>query len=385
MRRNQYEQDHDDFRDIVRTFVEREVSGNELAWERDRNIPRQVWLEAGKHGLIGLMVPPEYGGPGVDDYRYRCIVMEELARAGAGSLTAGFGLHDDIAIPYILELGTDDQHARWLPRMATGAAIGAIGMTEPAAGSDLQAVRTAAVRDGDSWIINGSKTFVTNGINAGIVIVVCRTTWGGGAHGLSLIVVEDGAEGFSRGRKLDQLGLHAQDTAELFFDNVRVPCANLLGREGDGFVHLMERLPRERMTIAIQAVAAARAAVDWTVDYTRGRTAFGKPIAAFQNTQFELAAAVTEVDVLEAYLDKAVLALNDATLSPVDAAKAKLWASEVQNRVIDQCLQLWGGNGYMTEYPICRAFADARVQTIYGGTSEIMKTIIARDLTGLRA
>jgi long-chain-acyl-CoA dehydrogenase len=380
VRRDQYGSDHELFRATVRQFVAREVEPHQLRWERERDIDRETWLAAGKQGLIGLMVPPEFGGPGADDFRFRCVIMEELGRVGAASLNAGFGVHDDIAVPYLVDLGTEEQQRRWLPPMVTGESIGAIGMTEPAAGSDLQGIRTTAVRDGDGWIINGSKIFITNGIHADIVIVVCRT----GSRNLSLFVVERDTPGFSHGRKLDKLGLHAQDTAELFFDDVRVPAANLLGEEGAGFAHLMRQLPRERMSVAILGYAAARAAIDWTVEYTSSRTAFGKPIASFQNTQFELATLVTEVDVLEAFLDKATCALNDGTLTPVDAAKAKLWATEVQNRVIDRCLQLFGGYGYMSEYPICRAFADARVQTILGGTSEIMKMIIGRDLTGIR-
>jgi alkylation response protein AidB-like acyl-CoA dehydrogenase len=312
------------------------------------------------------------------------VMMEEFARAGATSISSGFGLQDDIAIPYITDLGTDEQKARWLPKMASGECIGAIAMTEPGAGSDLQGIRTTAVRDGDEWVVNGAKTFITNGINSDLVIAVARTDPNAGSRGISLLVVERGMPGFSRGRKLDKIGLHGQDTAELFFDDVRVPAANLLGREGGGFVHLMERLPRERMSIAVMGLASARAALGWTVEYTANRTAFGQPIAAFQNTQFELASMVTEVDVLEAYVDKAVLALNAGELTVVDAAKAKLWATDVQNRVLDRCLQLFGGYGYMSEYPIARAFTDARVQKIYGGTSEIMKTIIARDITGLR-
>ena len=310
--------------------------------------------------------------------------MEELAKVCATSLSSGFGLQDDIAIPYLVDLGTPEQKARWLPPMAAGEWIGAIAMTEPGAGSDLQGIRTTAIRDGDYWVLNGAKTFITNGINAELVIVVARTDPQAGSRGISLLVAERGMPGFTRGRKLDKIGMHAQDTAELFFDDVRVPAANLLGREGGGFVHLMERLPRERMSIAIMALASVRAALEWTVDYTTQRTAFGRPLAAFQNTQFELATAVTEADVLEAYLDKAVLELNAGTLTAVDAAKAKLWATEVQHRILDRCLQLFGGYGYMAEYPIARAYADARVQTIYGGTSEIMKTIIAREVTGLR-
>jgi long-chain-acyl-CoA dehydrogenase len=380
VRRGQYDADHELFRTSVRRFVEQEVVPHQRRWEQDGEVDRQTWLAAGKQGLIGFGVSPEYGGPGVGDYRYRCVVMEELGRVGAAALSAGFGLQDDVAIPYLVDLGTDAQRRRWLPGMVAGEAIGAIGMTEPAAGSDLRGIRTTAVRDGDSWIINGGKTFITNGTHTDLVIVVCRT----GDAGLSLLVVERDAPGFSRGRKLAKMGLHAQDTAELFFDKVRVPGSALLGVEGAGFGYLMERLARERMTVAIQGLAAARAAIEWTVDYTADRMAFGRPIASFQNTQFELATLVTEVDVLEAYLDKAVLALNDGTLTQVDAAKAKLWASEVQNRVIDRCLQLFGGYGYIAEYPICRAFVDARVQTIYGGTSEIMRMIIGRDLTARR-
>jgi len=385
VRRDLYERDHEAFRAVVQAFVKREVVPHQQRWEEQRSVDRQAWLAAGKQSIIGLPVPERFGGGGTGDFRYRCVVMEELARVSAASLSSGFGLQDDIAIPYIIDLGTEEQKARWLPPMATGECIGAIAMTEPGAGSDLQGIRTTAVRDDDHWVLSGAKTFITNGIHSDLVIVVARTDPDAGSRGISLLVAERGMPGFTRGRQLDKIGLHAQDTAELFFDEVRVPVANLLGHEGGGFVHLMERLPRERMSIAMMALASTRAALDWTVEYTTHRTAFNKPLAAFQNTGFELATAVTEVDVLEAYLDKAVLALNAGTLSPVDAAKAKLWATEVQHRVLDRCLQLFGGYGYMAEYPIARAYADARVQTIYGGTSEIMKTIIARDVTGLRA
>jgi long-chain-acyl-CoA dehydrogenase len=383
--RDFYQPDHEAFREVVRAFIKREVAPNEQRWEEERSVDRQAWLAAGKQSLIGMLVPEEYGGVGTGDFRYRCVMMEEFARVCATSISSGFGLQDDIAIPYIVDLATDEQKARWLPPMAAGECIGAIAMTEPAAGSDLQGIRTTAVRADDRWILNGAKTFITNGINADLVIVVARTDPDAGARGISLLVIERGMPGFTRGRKLDKIGMHAQDTAELFFDDVAVPAANLLGRLGGGFVHLMERLPRERLSIAVMALASARAAIGWTVEYTTHRTAFGQPIAAFQNTQFELATMVTEVDVLEAYLDKAVLALNSGTLTAVDAAKAKLWASEVQHRVLDRCLQLFGGYGYMAEYPIGRAYADSRVQTIYGGTSEIMKTIIAREVTGLRS
>jgi long-chain-acyl-CoA dehydrogenase len=385
MRRGLYEQDHEAFREVVQAFIKREVTPNQQRWDEEHLIDRQPWLAAGKQAIIGHLIPEQFGGLGTQDFRFRCVVMEELAKVCATSLSSGFGLQDDIAIPYIVDLATEEQAARWLPAMASGECIGAIAMTEPGAGSDLQGVRTTAVRDGDSWVVNGAKTFITNGIQSDLVIVVARTDSEKGAHGISLLIVERGMDGFSRGRKLDKIGLQAQDTAELFFNDVRVPAANLLGREGGGFVHLMERLPRERISIAAMALAAARAAVDWTVAYTTERQAFGKPIAAFQNTAFELASVVTEVDVLEAYIDKSVLALNADELTAVDAAKAKLWATDVQNRVLDRCLQLFGGYGYMAEYPIARAFTDARVQKIYGGTNEIMKSIIARDLTGLRA
>ena len=384
MRRNFYEPDHEAFREVVQAFIKREVEPNNEKWEEQRSVDRQAWLAAGQQSLIGLLIPEEYDGGGTTDFRFRCVVMEEFARAGATSISSGFGLQDDIAIPYITDLGTDEQKSRWLPKMASGECIGAIAMTEPGAGSDLQGIRTTAVRDGDEWVVNGAKTFITNGINSDLVIAVARTDPNAGSRGISLLVVERGMPGFSRGRKLDKIGLHGQDTAELFFDDVRVPARNLLGREGGGFVHLMERLPRERMSIAVMGLASARAALEWTVEYTANRTAFGQPIAAFQNTQFELASMVTEVDVLEAYVDKAVLALIAGELTVVDAAKAKLWATDVQNRVLDRCLQLFGGYGYMSEYPIARAFTDARVQKIYGGTSEIMKTIIAREITGLR-
>ena len=385
MRRNLYDTDHEAFREVVQAFIKREVEPNNERWEAERNVDRSAWLAAGKQSIIGHLIPERFGGLGTTDYRFRAVVTEELARVGATSVSSGFGLQDDIAIPYIVDLGTEEQLERWLPKMASGEAIGAIAMTEPGAGSDLQGIRTTAVKDGDDWIVNGAKTFITNGINADLVIVVARTNPADGARGISLLVLERGMPGFSRGRKLDKIGLHGQDTAELFFNDVRVPANNLLGREGGGFVHLMERLPRERLSIAVMGVASSRAAIGWTVDYTTQRTAFGQPIAAFQNTAFELASVVTETDVLEAYIDKSILALNAGELTAVDAAKAKLWGTEVQKRVLDRCLQLFGGYGYMNEYPIARAYADARVQTIYGGTSEIMKTIIARDLTGLRA
>jgi alkylation response protein AidB-like acyl-CoA dehydrogenase len=372
--------DHDDYRQAVRDFVDREVSPNLTRWDRDRLIDRQVWQAAGKQGIIGLSVPDEYGGGGEPDYRYQVVVMEELARAGAASLASSFSLQDNIVIPYVKDLGTEQQKQRWLTGMASGQLIGAIAMTEPGAGSDLQGLRSSAVRDGDEWVINGQKTFITSGVNADFVIVVARTDPGAGARGFSLIVVETGTPGFARGRKLDKVGLHAQDTAELFFSDVRVPSANVLGTEGRGFMHLMERLPLERLAIATSALASAQAVFTETTRYCFDRTAFGRPIGDFQNTRFQLAEMSTELDVTRAYHDAAVLALNAGRLSAVDAAKAKWWATELQKRVVDRCLQLHGGYGYMLEYPVARAFLDSRIQTIYGGTTEIMKEIIGRDL-----
>lgn len=382
MRRDLFEADHEYFRATVREFVLREVVPNLDKWDRDRLIGRETWHTAGKQGLFGIAVPEEYGGGGLADYRFRCVIMEEFARANAAALTNSFTLQDDVVLPYILSLANKEQRQRWLPGMTTGDIIGAIAMTEPAAGSDLQGIRSTAVRDGDYWILNGAKTFISNGINSDIVIVLCRTNSRPGSKALSLLVVERGMPGFERGRKLRKLGLNAQDTAELFFTEVRVPTRNLLGEEGKGFGYLMTNLPVERISVAYQALAASRAAIDWTLEYIKERKAFGKSLSAFQNTQFELADMVTQLDVFEAYMDKSVLALNAGELTPVDAAKGKYWGSELQKQIVDRCLQLFGGYGYMLEYPIARAYADARVQTIYGGTSEIMKTIIGRDVIG---
>jgi len=380
VQRDFFTADHDDYRDLVREFIHREVTPNLERWDAERLIGRDVWRAAGKQGVTGLGVPEEFGGAGQPDYRFRVVVAEELCKAGATSLHASFGLQDDIIIPYVDDLGTDEQKRRWLSGMASGELIGAIAMTEPGAGSDLQGVRTTAVRDGDHWVINGQKTFITSGINADFVIVVARTDPEAGSRGFSLIVVESDTAGFTRGRKLDKVGLHAQDTAELYFDNVRVPVSNLLGTEGRGFVHLMERLPRERMSIAVGSMAGIEAIFAETKAYCFERRAFGKPIGDFQNTRFVLAEMATEIDVTRAYLDKCVLALNAGTLSAVDAAKAKWWASELQKRIVDRCVQLHGGYGYMLEYPVARAFVDSRIQTIYGGTTEIMKEIIGRDI-----
>ena len=380
MQRRLFEADHDAYRDTVREFLAREVEPYYEQWEADRLIDRSAWLGAGKSGIIGLSIPEEFGGSGVTDYRFRCVVSEEIARTATTSFGQSVTLQDDIAIPYIKDLGTEEQKRRWLPGMAVGELIGAIAMTEPGAGSDLQGVKSSAVRDGDHWILNGQKTFITNGIHADLVIVVARTDPSAGSRGFSLLVVERGMEGFSRGRKLHKVGLAAQDTAELVFENVRVPATNLLGTEGRGFVHLMERLPLERLSIAVNAIAAARSAYDWTSRYVFDRKAFGKRIGDLQNTRFALAEMSTEIEVTESHVDRCVLALNAGELTAVDASKAKWWATELQKRVVDRCVQLHGGYGYMMEYPIGRSYVDTRIQTIYGGTTEIMKEIIGRDI-----
>lgn len=384
MRRTLYTEDHEDFRAVVAEFTAREVTPNLDTWDADHATGRDVWLAAGRQGVLGLNIPDAYGGAGVDDYRYRMVVCEELSRAGSAALSSGFGVQDDITALYLRSMGTEEQKQRWLPRMAAGEYLMAVGMTEPGAGSDLKGIRTTARQVADGWLVNGAKTFITSGIQSDGVITVVRTDPAGGSDGFSLLVVEEGMPGFSRGRRLDKIGLVAQDTAELFFEDVLVPQENLLGEVGAGFRQLMRHLPQERLSIASQGVAAAAAAVEWTIAFTNEREAFGRPIADFQNTRFVMAEVVTEVDVARAYLDACVLAHNAGELTAVDAAKAKWWATDLQNRVIDKCLQLFGGYGYMLEYPIAKAFVDARVQRIYGGTNEIMKEIIGRDIYGRR-
>ena len=350
-------------------------------WERAGIMDRSVYLEAGKHGFIGMAIPEELGGGGSRDFRFNAVLNEEIARAGIGGGGLGMMLHNDITTPYFLEYCDDDQRARWLPGIASGELITAIAMTEPGTGSDLQSIATTAVRDGDEWVVNGAKTFITNGINSDLVIVACKTgDPGDGAGAMSLLVVERGMDGFERGRNLDKIGQHSADTAELFFDDVRVPAANVLGEIGRGFDYLTFNLAQERLSLGLFGVAVARAAIDWTVEYVKERHAFGKPLASFQNTKFELAEMATAVDVTQPFIDRCVTQLNAGELSPADAAKAKMWGSELQLDVTDRCLQLFGGYGYTTEYPIGPAFVDARVCKIYGGTSEIMKTIISKDV-----
>ncbi|CAN5753872.1 acyl-CoA dehydrogenase family protein [soil metagenome] len=383
MDRDLFDADHEMYRDSVRTFLSKEVVPHYERWEEAALIDRAVWRLAGETGLLGLAVAEEYGGSGVADYRFRYIVCEEVAQSATTSFGVGVSLHDDVAIPYIQDLGTDEQKRRWLPGMASGALIGAVAMTEPGAGSDLQGIATTATADGDHYVINGSKTFITNGIHADVAVVVARTGSSSGSKSLSLIVVEDGTPGFSKGRKLKKVGLAAQDTAELVFQDARVPRGNLLGAEGDGFAELMARLPLERLSVAVAAMAGARAAFDWTVTYAFDRSVFGRPVGSFQNSKFVLAEMATELDVSRTYIDAAVVAYNGGRLTAVDAAKAKWWATELQKTVVDRCVQLHGGYGYMMEYPIARAYVDNRVQTIYGGTTEIMKEIIGRDIESL--
>jgi len=373
-----FDEDHEAFRVTVREFVKRQVEPNLTRWDTERLIDRGTWLAAGKQGLLGLAVPAQYGGPGETDYRFRVILQLEIARAGASALQSGFSTNDDIVLNYLLRHASEEQKRRWLPGFVTGETIGAIAMTEPEAGSDLRGIATTAVRDGEEWVIRGSKTFITSGILADLVIVFAKT----GDRGFSLFVVEDGTPGFSRGRKLDKMGLHAQDTAELNFDDARVPDANRLGEVGHGLDYLKQSLPLERLGIAIAGQASAEAVLEWTLAYVRQRTAFGKRVADFQAVSFKLAELRTAIEVSRAYVDRCVREWNSGTLTAVDAAKAKYWATELQDQVVDAGVQLHGGYGYMMEYPVAKAYIDARVQRIYGGTNEIMKEIIQRDLIG---
>jgi alkylation response protein AidB-like acyl-CoA dehydrogenase len=380
MRRTLFEDEHEDFRASWRTFLEREVSPHYERWERERLVPREAFAKAGAHGFLGMAVPDEYGGAGVDDFRFNVVLSEEAQRAAVGSVHLGMSVHSDICLPYFIRYATEEQKRRWLPGLASGELIAAIAMTEPGTGSDLAGIATSAVRKNGEYVVNGAKTFITNGINADLVITAVRTDRTERHRGLSLLVVERDTPGFQRGRNLEKIGTHAQDTAELFFDDARVPAENLLGNEGEGFAYLVSNLPQERLSIAVAAVAAAAAAVEWTVGYVRDRKAFGAPIGSFQNTRFELAEMRTEVEVGQAYVDRCVETLNAGDLSAEDAAGAKWWCTELQGRVVDRCLQLHGGYGFMLEYPIARAYADARVTRIYGGSNEIMKEIVGRAL-----
>jgi len=373
-----FEPEHESFRQTVRSFLDKEVMPYHEQWEKDGVVDRAVWTKAGSLGLLCFDVDEEYGGPGVKDFRYNLVMAEELTRAGANG--PGFLVHTDIIVPYLSSLGTDEQKRRWLPGLVSGETISAIAMTEPGAGSDLQGIRTTAVDKGDHYVLNGSKTFISNGILSDLVIVVAKTDPSAGHEGISLLVVERGMEGFERGRNLDKMGLKAQDTAELFFDNVAVPKENLLGEEGSGFISLMVNLPQERLSIAMIAAAACEYVLELSLDYAKGREAFGRPIGKFQHNRFLIAEMATEAHIARVFVDDCVRRHNAGQLDAKLASMAKWWTTELQTKLVDRAVQLHGGYGYMMEYPVARAFVDSRVQTIYGGTTEIQKEIIGRSL-----
>ncbi len=381
MRRTLYDEDHEAFRDSFRKFAETEIAPCQQEWDAAGIVPRELFTKAGRSGFLGMEIPAELGGGGVSDFRFNAVIGEEVMVTGAAAAGLGLTLHNDICLPYFLAYGNAEQKQRWLPGIASGELITAIAMTEPGTGSDLASISATAIRDGDHYVVNGAKTFITNGINADLVITAVKTDPARRHKGISLLVLERGMPGFERGRNLDKLGQHAQDTAELSFTDVAVPAANLLGAEqGQGFAQLVANLPRERLSIAIAGVAAARTALEQTLGYVKERTAFGQPIGSFQNSRFVLAEIETEVDIAQHYVDYCVRALNAGELTAADASKAKWWCTELQGRVADRCLQLHGGYGYMNEYPIARAYADARITRIYGGTTEIMKEVIGRSL-----
>ncbi|GAA4534596.1 acyl-CoA dehydrogenase family protein [Mycobacterium paraffinicum] len=377
--RLEYTEEHRQFRALVREFVQRVVVPAHERAETRGQWDRSLFIEAGKLGLLGFSVPEQLGGPGVNDFRYNAVVIDELQRAGAAAEAIAFTLQNDVVLPYLTDLATPEQQRRWLPGVVTGETVLGIAMTEPGTGSDLAGIRTAAVRDGDHYVVNGAKTFISNGQCGDLFVVAVRTS--SDRHkGLSLLVVDADTPGFSRGRNLDKIGLHAQDTSELTFTDMRVPAADLLGDEGAGFYQLMQNLPQERLALGVGAVAAAEAILAETLEYVRGRKAFGTPIAGFQHSQFVLAEVATEIDVARTYLDDCLAQHLTGELTAARAARLKWWTTDLQVRTADRCLQLHGGYGYMREYAVARAFVDARIQTIYGGTNEIMKTIVAKDL-----
>jgi alkylation response protein AidB-like acyl-CoA dehydrogenase len=379
--RTLFSADHETFRDSFRRFMDKEIAPFHAEWEEQGYVDREVWRKAGANGFLCMTMPEAYGGAGADRL-YSVVQMEELSRGGWSGI--GFGLHSEIVAPYILHYGSEAQKRKYLPMLASGETIGAIAMSEPAAGSDLQGVKSTALRktdlQGEHYLLSGSKTFITNGWHADLVIVVAKTDPAAGAKGTSLLLVERGMPGFDTGKRLKKIGLKAQDTAELFFNDVRVPLENLLGAENRGFISLMEQLPWERMQIAIGAVAKAQAAIDWTIAYVKERKVFGQAVANYQTTRFKLAELQTEVQVAQVFVDKCLSLLLEDKLDTATASMAKYWVSDLENKVIDQCLQLFGGYGYMWEFPIARAFVDARVQRIYGGTNEIMKEVISRAM-----
>ena len=380
MERTIFEEEHEMFRKAFRTFIEREMVPHREEWDRAGLVPKSLFTKAGESGFIAMSVPEEFGGAGVKDFRYSQVVIEELCLADVYPAGMGMTLHNDVCLPYFLDYCTPEQQQRWLPGIASGELITAVAMTEPGIGSDLASMTTSAIRDGDTYILNGSKTFITNGINANLTIVACKTDPSLRHKGTSLLVVESDSEGYERGRNLDKVGMHAQDTAELFFTDVRVPVENLLVDEGQGFNLLVKNLPQERLSIAMAGVAHARAILGWTIDYCHERTAFGQPIGNFQNSRFKLAEMETEITIGETFVDRCIMALNEGTLTAEEASMAKWWLTELQKKVADACVQLHGGYGYMNEYPVARAYADARVTSIYGGTTEIMKEIIGRSM-----
>lgn len=379
MKREIYDEDHEAFRSSVREFLERSVIPEVEAYAEKKGIPREFWLEAGKQGFLGLEIPEEYGGAGAGDYRFNAVMGEELSKVNA-ALGSCWGIHADITAPYIVALGTEEQKQRWLPGVAAGEILLAIGMTEPSGGSDLAALKTTAVRDGDEWVINGSKTFITNGYSADIVLTAVRTSPEKKAKGITLFAIPATAEGFSRGRKLDKVGQDESDTAELFFENVRLGDDHIVGELDGGFIHMMQKLPQERLGCAVSNIAHAKQILLETIQYAKDRKAFGQSIGQFQHSKFLLAELVTKIEVSEAYLDQCVVAHAKGELTPVDAAKAKWWTSEIQNDVLDHCVQLHGGYGFMNEYRVARAWRDARVSKIWAGSNEIMKELIGRDL-----
>ena len=379
MKREIYDEDHEAFRSSVREFLERSVIPNVEQHAIDKAIPREFWLEAGKQGFLGLEIPEEYGGAGAGDYRFNAVMAEELSKVNA-ALGSCWGIHADITAPYIVAMGTEEQKQRWLPGVASGEILLAIGMTEPSGGSDLAALKTSAVKDGDDWVINGSKTFITNGYSADLIITAVRTDPEKGARGISLFAIPSDAPGFSRGRKLDKVGQDESDTAELFFEDVRLSEEHVLGELGGGFIAMMQKLPQERLGCAISNVAHAKQILVETLQYTKDRKAFGAPIGTFQHNKFLLAELFTSIEVAESYIDACVVSHDKGELTPVDAAKAKWWSSQVQNDVLDHCVQLHGGYGFMNEYRVARAWRDARVSKIWAGSNEIMKELIGREL-----
>jgi len=379
MLRTVYNEDHEAFRAAVREFLDRSVWPNVDSYIENKALPREYWLEAGRQGLLGLDIPEEFGGMGAEDFRFNAVLSEELSRVNA-ALPSCHGIHSDITIPYVVKLGTQEQKERWLPRAATGEVVAAIGMTEPSGGSDLAALKTTAVRDGDGWVLNGSKTFITNGYSCDLVIVAARTSPEKKARGISLFAVDTTLEGFSRGRKLDKVGQDEADTTEMFFENIRLTDDDIIGELDGGFIHMMQYLPQERLQCSIVSLYHADQILIETIEYCHERKAFGQSIGNFQYNKFKLAELVTKIDVTKAFLDQCVILHSQGKLTAIDAAKAKWWASDIQGEVLDACVQLHGGYGYMNEYRVGRAWRDGRVQRIWAGSNEIMKELIGRDL-----